>query len=200
MALAAACQGQTQATPAPSPVPTPHTTPLAAVLQPTEVPGGLFNCLASGPIDSYVTTVAGANPPVSSAAASEWAKLKAGGATAAAISIYADDATACAAEVGATSSARSAMSFVAIFGDAGEADRAWSAGVFGFTPPAVGEQAPGVTLGSGTGLGTSSFTFERTPVLLASWHRSAFVAVVVFVNLDAGAFRAATAAVDARLN
>jgi hypothetical protein len=200
MALAAACQGQSQPSPTPSPVPTPHTTPLAAILQPGDVPGGLFSCLASGPIDAYVTTVAGANPAVSSAAAAEWAKLRAGGATAAAISIFAADASACVAEVGATASARSAVSFVAIFGDPGQADRAWSAGVFGFAPPTIGEDAPGITRGSSTGLGISSFTFERTPVLLASWHRSVFVAVVAFVSLDAVPFKAATAAVDARLN
>jgi hypothetical protein len=37
-------------------------------------------------------------------------------------------------------------------------------------------------------------------VKLACWHKSVFVALVVLTNLDANAFKAATSAVDARLN
>jgi hypothetical protein len=37
-------------------------------------------------------------------------------------------------------------------------------------------------------------------VQLACWHKSVFVALVVMTNLDATAFKTATAAVDARLN
>jgi hypothetical protein len=116
------------------------------------------------------------------------------------MSIFAADASACVAELGATSGVKSAASFVAVFADPGQADRAWGSGLFGFTPPAVGEVVPGVTRGTGTGLGLSSFTYVSAPVMMACWHHSVFVALVVLTNLDANAFKTATSAVDARLN
>ena len=200
IALAFACQAQPQPSPTPSPVPTPHTAPLAAVLQAADVPAGLAGCTGSGPIDTYISSVAATNPSVAAAATAEWAKLQTEGATAAAVSIFAADPSACGAELGAASNFKSAASFVAIFSDAGEADRAWGSGLFGFVPPAVGEQAPGVTRGASTGLGISSFTYVLSPVQLAAWHHSVFVALVVLTNLDTTAFQPATAAVDARLN
>ena len=198
--LAAACQTQTQPVPTPSPSPSPHTDPLAAILQAADVPSGLTPCAGNGPIDAYLTTLAGTNPSVAATDSTRWAGIRTGGASAGAISIFAADPSACNAELGALSNTKSAMSFVAVFADPGEADRAWVAGVFGFAPPAVGEVVPGITRGTATGLGLSSFTYVRAPLLLASWHRSVFVALVVTNVLDPGAFKAATAAVDARLN
>jgi hypothetical protein len=58
----------------------------------------------------------------------------------------------------------------------------------------------GVTRGTATGLGVSSFTYERPSVRLASWHRSVFVALFVASNLDSNTFKAAATTVDARLN
>jgi hypothetical protein len=58
----------------------------------------------------------------------------------------------------------------------------------------------GVTSGTATGLGVSSFTYERPSVRLASWNRSVFVALVVATNLDLNAFKAAATIVDAHLN
>jgi len=80
--------------------------------------------------------------------------------------------------------------------DAGQADRAWEGGVFGFMPPTPGESQAGVTRGAGTGLGLSSWTYDRPPVYLASWHKSVFIALVVISNLDAATFKAATASDD----
>jgi hypothetical protein len=62
------------------------------------------------------------------------------------------------------------------------------------------EIRPGVTRGTATGLGLSSWTYDRAPVQLACWHKSVFVALVVVSNLDAATFKAATTAIDARLN
>ena len=45
-----------------------------------------------------------------------------------------------------------------------------------------------------------SWTYDRSNIRLASWHKSVFVALVVVSNLDAAAFKAATATIDARLN
>jgi len=104
------------------------------------------------------------------------------------------------AELATTSSAKSITAFVAEFTDPGQADRAWNAGVFGFVPPAPGELPAGVTSGTGTGLGLSSWTYDRPPVHLASWHKSVFVALVVVSNLDVPTFKTVTTAIDARLN
>jgi len=198
--LAAACQTQAQPALTPAPSPSPHTLPTAAVLQPADVPSGLNPCPINGPFDAYLTALAAANPAVAATASTAWAGLRNAGAASGAISIYSTDPSACSADMGAASNVKSATSFVAEFADPGEADRAWGTGVFGFAPPAVGEVIPGVTRGTATGLGLSSFTYIRTPVLLASWHRSVFVALIVTNLVDVTAFNAATTAVDARLN
>jgi hypothetical protein len=72
--------------------------------------------------------------------------------------------------------------------------------VFGFAPPPPGQLTPGLTRGTSTGLGLSSFTYDRPSVRLASWHRSVFVALLVVSNFDVTTFKAATAAIDPRLN
>jgi hypothetical protein len=197
-----ACQSQTQAvaTPSPSPIPTPHTAPTLAILQSSEAPAGLNVCVGSGPIDVYLATLSAANAPFADAAASQWADLLHQGARDGAIAIFAASTSACTVELGSAAGTRAITSFVAQFADEGEADRAWQAGVFGFVPPPVGEVATGLVRGPSTGLGLSSFTYERPSVRLACWRRSVFVAVVVASNLDAGAFKSATAAVDPRLN
>jgi hypothetical protein len=58
---------------------------------------------------------------------------------------------------------------------------------------------PGTARGTGTGLGLNSWTYDRPPLRLACWRKSVFVAFVVVSNLDVAAFKAAAAAVDARL-
>jgi hypothetical protein len=103
-------------------------------------------------------------------------------------------------ELGSVAKIKSAASFVARFTDDGQADRAWQAGVLGFAPPAPDQVATGIKRGTDTGLGLSSWTYDRQPVKLACWKRSVFVALVVLTNLDVNAFKAATGAVDARLN
>jgi hypothetical protein len=200
LVLVVSCQNETHPVASPVPTPTPHTAPTAAILQPSDIPAGLTVCLGSGPIDVYLATLNATNPTLATRVSSEWEQLRTVGALAGAISIYAAGASACAAELGATTSVPAASSFVAVFADAGEADRAWVSGVFGFTPPAPGEAAPGVSRGSGTGLGLSSFTYVRSSVRLACWHRSVFVALLVLSNLAPTAFPVAAAAIDARLN
>jgi hypothetical protein len=170
------------------------------VLQQGDVPAGLNPCAGSGPFDAYITNLQSSQPDLANRLNDEWQLLRTLGASSAAISLYASDSTACSAELAANSKAKSAAAFVAVFADEGQADRAWQSGVLGFMPPAPGELPPGLSRGTATGLGPSSWTYDRTPVLLACWHKSVFVALVVLTNLDANAFKAATAAVDARLN
>lgn len=199
--LMAACQSSAPAAVAsPSPSPSPHTAPTDAVLQSADIPAGLSPCLGSGPIDVYITTVTAADANLGARVAGQWNQLRAGGATSGAVSLFTSTPAACTAELATTSGAKSITAFVASFADSGQADRAWEAGVLGFMPPAPGELPSGVTSGTATGLGLSSWIYDRAPVRLASWHKSVFVALVVVSNLDAATFKAATTAIDARLN
>ncbi len=202
IAFVAACQSTARpvASPTPSPSPSPHTAVADAVLQVGDIPSGLNICPASGPFDAYVASLQGSQPALASSLNDEWQSLRTMGAISAAISLYTSDNSACAAELAAVAKPKSAAAFVAMFRDEGQADRAWQSGVLGFVPPAPGELPPGLNRGTGTGLGLSSWTYTRTPVQLACWHKSVFVALVVLTNLDATAFKTATAAVDARLN
>lgn len=149
---------------------------------------------------TYTASLKTAAPALASSIAAQWKALQGHGATQAAITLFAGDPSACTAELGASGTVKSAASLVVAFTDDGQADRAWQAGVLGFAPPAPGESPPGITRGTATGLGASSFTYSRAPVQVAVWRKSVFVAIVVFANLNATSFKAATAAVDARLN
>ena len=197
----AACQtAAPQPVPTPTPSPSPHTTVSDAVLQASDVPGGLNRCAGSGPIDAYIANLQSSSPTIASRLNDQWQSLRTLGADSAAISLFTSDDSACTAELASVSKSKGAAGLVVSFGDEGEADRAWQSGILGFVPPAPGELPPGLSRGTATGLGLSSWTYDRTPVRLACWHRSVFVALVVLTNLDVPAFKAATAAVDARLN
>ena len=197
---AGACQISSTPVAAPVVSQAPHTAPAAAALQPGEVGPGLQACPGSGPIATYVTTLQASNPTLAAKFSSEWKSLQSAGAEGAAVAVYAADPSACSAELAATGAVKSEASVVVAFGDEGQADRAWQAGILGFAPPAPGENPPGVIRGNATGLGDESWTYTNVPVQLASWRRSVFVALVVATNLDGAAFKAATAAINARLN
>jgi len=198
--LLAGCQVASTPVAAPIVSPTPHTPVANAALQASDVPADLKPCPASGPIAAYLATIRTSNPTLAQKLSAQWQALQKGGAQAAAITLFAADSAACSAELAATGTARSAASVVVIFGDEGQADRAWQAGILGFAPPAPGESPPGVTRGKDTGLGDSAWTYHNAAVFLASWRKSVFVALVVVSILDGTAFSTATAAVDARLN
>jgi hypothetical protein len=197
--LLAGCQ-TTASTPKASPSPGPHNTAATAVIQQGEVPGGLTKCPGSGPITAYLTALQTTNETLATSLSDQWKQLQSKGATSAAITLYTYDPAACTAELAATVSTKSLASFVAEFADEGQAERAWGAGVLGFATPAPDQVAPGILRGSGTGLGVSSWTYTSTQVRLACWRRSVFVSLVILSNLDAAAYKAVTAAIDARLN
>jgi hypothetical protein len=199
-ALVAACQSGTHPVASPLPTPTPRTTATDAILQSADIPAGLTPCLGSGPIDVYLTTLMHSDATLAGRVGAQWEQLRVAGATAGAISLFTASPAACNAELAATSNVKSIAAFVGVFTDPGQADRAWGSGVFGFAPPAPAEIPPGVTRGTATGLGLSSWTYDRAPVQLACWHKSVFIALVVVSNLDAATFKTATASVDARLN
>src|SRR4029077_7626539 len=131
----------------------------STVLQAADVPTQLPACSSSGSLASYLTALQGTNPQLAQTINTQWESLKKSGATDAAISLYAADPSACSAELAASSKVKSAASLVVAFGDAGQADRAWEAGVLGFAPPAPGEVPPGLARGTDTGLGASSWTY-----------------------------------------
>jgi len=151
-------------------------------------------------MDVYLSVLQSSNATFASRLTDQWTVMQTTGATAGAISTFAANVSACSAELGATTNVKAISSFVAQFADEGQADRAWQSGVFGFAPPPPGQLVPGLTRGTSTGLGISSFTYDRPSVRLACWHRSVFVALVAVSNLDLTTFKAATAAIDARLN
>jgi hypothetical protein len=148
----------------------------------------------------YLASLAQADATVAARASDHWQQLRLQGARDGAISLFTANTSACKAELGATSSVKALVSFVAKFDDPGQAHRAWEAGLLGFAPPPSGEIVTGVTRGTATGLGLSSFSYERPSVRLAGWQRSVFVALVVASNLDSNTFKAAATTVDARLN
>ena len=195
-----ACQSAAVVAPPPTPVAAVHPAIAQTTLQQTDVPKGLAACADSGTLGVYIAAVKAANPSTGSSIGTQWKALQGRGAQQGEITLFAADPSACTAELGAHATVKSAASLVVAFADEGQADRAWQAGVFGFTPPVRGSAPPGITRGAATGLGDSSFTFVQGPVQLAVWRKSVFVAIVVFANLDAAPFKAATAAVDARLN
>jgi hypothetical protein len=198
--LLVACQNTATPVAAPSPSPSPHSTVAAAVLQPDEAPAGLTKCPGSGPIAGYLLNLQGFDPALASQMSVRWQQLQGQGAIDAAISLFAADPSACTVELGVTSKIKAAASFVAVFADEGQAERAWGSSVLGFVPPAPGQVAPGLVRGTGTGLGLSAWTYDRPQVRLACWRRSVFVSLVVLSNLDLATFKSVTAAIDARLN
>jgi hypothetical protein len=198
--LIVGCQNTSTPVATPSPSPSPHTAVTAAVLQPGEVPAGLTACPGSGPIASYLLNLEGTDPALAGRMAERWQQLRAKGAVDAAISLFTADPAACTSELAVTSTTKAAASFVAVFADEGQAERAWGSDILGFVPPAPGQAGSGLLRGTGTGLGLSSWTYIRPSVRLACWRRSVFVSLVVLTNIDASAFKAVTAAIDARLN
>ena len=200
VAIGVACQVSSHPAPTPLPSPTPHKPVASAVLQSADVPPSLKPCSASGDIDAYLTELQTADSALAGRMRQQWRSLKKAGAQAGAISLFASEAAACSKELGAGGTAKAAASIVIAFGDEGQADRAWLAGVFGFVPPVPGESPPGMVRGAATGLGPSSWTYNRAPVRLASWRRTVFIALVVLTNLDGNTFQAAASAVDARIH
>jgi hypothetical protein len=199
-ALLVGCQNTATPVATPSPGPSPHTAVTAAVVQPDEIPAGLNACPGSGPIAGYLLNLEGANPALASRMTQSWQQLRATGATDAAIALFAADPAACAAELGVTSKIKAAASFVAVFADEGQAERSWESGVLGFVPPVPDQVAPGLVRGTATGLGLSSWSYDRPSVRLACWRHTVYVSLVVLSNLDVSTFKSVTAAIDARLN
>jgi hypothetical protein len=198
--LLVSCQNESHPAFSPAPSPSPHIAPAAAILQPSEVAPGLTVCVGSNqPVDVYASVMDGFDTAIGQRLSGYWNDLVAEGAESGSVSVYASDPASCAAELGA-GTAGAIASVVVRFGDDGEAERAWQAGLFGFIPPAPAQLQAGMTRGAATGLGLSSFTYARPSVRLATWRRSFYVALMIATNQDVNTFQAATALINARLN
>jgi hypothetical protein len=198
--LLVACQNETHPAFSPGPSPTPQTAPTAAILQSGDVPATVNVCVGSGPLDVYLSVLETADPTLAGRLGAQWIDMLSRGALGGAVSVYAANPSACKAELGATTNVQAVASVVIQFDSEGQADRAWQAGVFGFIPPSPGELLPGLVRGTATGLGLSSFTYDRPTVRLAGWRRSVYVALVSVSNFDLSTFKAMTAAIDPRLH
>jgi hypothetical protein len=199
-ALLMACQSNSKPVATVSPSPVKHLAVTDVVLQTSEIPRGLGACPGSGPIAGYLTKIRPADAALGLAMTLRWQQLQATGAVDAAINVVGDGGAVCTSELGVTTDNKSVASFVAVFADQGQAERAWSSGVLGFVPPAPDEVEPGLVRGTTTGLGVSSWTYDRPSVRLACWRRSVYVVLVIVTNMELVDFKTVTAAIDARIN
>ncbi|HEV2477387.1 MAG TPA: hypothetical protein VGX22_12670, partial [Candidatus Dormibacteraeota bacterium] len=71
-----ACQNEPHPVLSPVPSPTPHTVPTVAILQSGDVPAGLNVCLGSGPIDVYLSVLAGADATLAARETTQWQSLR----------------------------------------------------------------------------------------------------------------------------
>ena len=195
-----ACQSSSKPVATVSPSPVKHPAVTDVVLQTSEIPRGLGACPGSGPMAGYLAKLRAADAALGLAMTLRWQQLQAKGATNAAINVVGDGGTVCTSELGVTTGGKSVTTFVAEFADQGQAERAWASGVLGFVPPAPDQVEPGLIRGTVTGLGISSWTYERPSVVLACWRRSVYVVLVIVANMQAADFKAVTAAIDARIN
>src|SRR5207244_13436329 len=99
-----ACQSNTHPAFSPIPSPSPHTQPTAAVLQSGDVPAGLDVCVGSGPMDVYLSLLAGADAAVASRLSEQWSVMQTQGATEGASSTFATNPTDRRAELVASTS------------------------------------------------------------------------------------------------
>src|SRR5437660_11914312 len=97
-----ACQTQTHPAFSPIPSPSPHTAATVAILQSGDVPAGLNVCPGSGPIDVYLSVLAGADAALARRESDERQQPGQEGATQGAIPTVAANPPACNAEPGAT--------------------------------------------------------------------------------------------------
>lgn len=195
--LLAACSGPSTSLPVIGPP-----SPADIALRSGDVPAGLTACPGSGPIDGYIQSLRSKDPDGYASLKDAWDELKRNGADAAAIVAYvADPAAACVGSLGA-GQGKSATSFVIRYGDSGSATTAYKRGLLRFPTPQQGQQTPGLTVGTATGLGANSWVYEAAAsgkaAYLAFWQVNQFDVMVLTADLDAADSRRAADAVNSR--
>ena len=171
-------------------------------LRSADLPSGLKRCPGSGDVAAYLAALKKANLTAYTQALQEWNDLRRMGATSADVEVFASERQACSGSFGGSAKSSIAISYVVQYKDEGSAHKSFQHGFLGLAPQA-GQQAPGLSEGGGTGLGSDSWSFAQTvqgkPIFLAYWHQHAFTAFLGMANLASSAGHNAAAKMNGRL-
>ena len=169
-------------------------------LQPGDVPG-ITRCPISGEMGKYLAGLQAAGSPGYEVLQSEWTRIRGLGARQGYASSFAKSPTECTARLGARQSA-SAISFSFQFPKAAAAATAFDRGFLDLRP-AHDLNVPGLQQGTGTGLGSSAWTFYQAapePAIYAAyWARSDYLVFLLAENVDPGVARRAALNIDSRV-
>ncbi len=180
----------------------PPPDPAAISLQPGDLPGDFQRCPNAGEISGYLRYLAGTNAAAREELAAAWRDLQRGGASGAAVTVYAEQRVACAARLGA-GVGRSVATVVVRFPNEAAALAAYRHGMLGFSTPSEDEEVPGMARGAATGIGRNAWVLERSvggrSLIVGLWQRH--LVAVLFIAVDADPLHAkqAIAAVDGRI-
>jgi hypothetical protein len=169
---------------------------------------GLVRCDVSGDINHVLNQEKASNPSAYASTKREWDAAKSAGATAAYLTLYADQKARCAV-ISNTSSAdisglKLIVSYVVQFKDQATAVKAYGGSLFGLNPSQLSNnQLFPATVGAKTGLGANSIVVTEaagtTTNYIAEWQNKAFVVVLFVINLDAKAGLAIAKAENSRI-
>jgi len=180
----------------------PSIPPAQIGLQSGDLPPELTRCRASGDIDAFARSLQAGSPAAHDELVGAWKALQRGGATAAAVTVYAAQPAACTARLG-SGQGTSVTSVVVEFRDDGAAQAAYRSGMLGFTTPNEDAEVPDMTRGAATGLGRNSWVLDRSTqgraVIIGLWERSDTLVLVMAVDADPLHAKQALSSIDGRI-
>jgi hypothetical protein len=164
-------------------------------VQQSDVPKGMVRCDVSGDIAGFIQKEQSQDPGTAHATSAQWTDAQAHGAMAAYAALYTDSSANCSA-IKSSATDISAATYKLVVNivvqyksEKAATDAFTNESVFGFTPSTLGGGA--ALRGSGTGLSANSVSmsesFGNQAFYIAFWQNKAFVAILVVVNIDAGA-------------
>jgi hypothetical protein len=165
-----------------------------------DVPG-ITRCPISGEIGKYLAGLQTAGSPGYEVLQSEWTRIRGLGARQGYASSFAKSPNECTARLGERQSP-SAISFSFQFQKATAAATAFENGFLDLRP-ARDLNVPGLQQGTGTGLGTSAWTFYQAapePAIYAAyWARGDYLVFLLAENVDPAVARRAALNIDSRV-
>lgn len=177
-------------------------TPQSVALQAGDLPRGMVRCGLSGDVDRFLTGAPSDNQ-YASQLAQEWRAMKALGAQAGYVGVYAGSSDQCKAAFTSQSltGIRWAASMVVQFKNTAAAGTAYRQASIGAQQIA---QQPGSEEGAATGLGSDSLTFSDSEgtqsLFFAYWHHARFLVVMLALDLGEQASHQAAHDVDSRIH